>query len=96
MKKFVFLYQGNAQEDQGSMEDWMVWFNSIGDKFVDHGNPFGIAKEVTSTGTRELSPVLAGATGYSIVNAESFDEVELILKGCPMASNVRVYEALPM
>jgi hypothetical protein len=96
MKKFVFIYHGYAQQDQGNMDAWMAWFATIGDKMVDGGNPFGDAMEVTPSGAKALAQDKNTASGYSIVSAASMDEAVQLLKGCPIVSSVGVYEAMPM
>lgn len=96
MKKFVILYQGSADENGQNMQAWINWFTAIGDKLVDAGNPFGAGKEFTSSGEKELVSEAGRSTGYSIINADSFEEAELLLKGCPMATSVQLFEAMPM
>ena len=96
MKKFVYLYYGWGEHTPEVMEAWNGWFASVGDKFADTGNPFGGGREVTPTGTRELTPEMEPAVGYSIVNAESIDEAAKLLEGCPIINCVRVHEAMPM
>ena len=96
MKKFVYLYYGWGEPTQETMDAWSGWFASMGDRFVDTGNPFGGGREVTPTGTKELTPEMEPAVGYSIVNAESLDEAEKFLEGCPMINSVRVHEAMSM
>jgi len=96
MKKFVFLYHGFGEHTQENMDAWGSWFASVGDKMVDPGNPFGMCREVTATGTKELTSENGAASGYSIVNADSFEDAEKLLEGCPIISSVRVYEAMSM
>jgi hypothetical protein len=96
MKKFVFLYHAFPTQTEDTSAAWMAWFASVGDKMVDVGNPFGAGREVTKTGSKELSAEMGAASGYSIVNANSFEEAEKILEGCPEIGIVRVYEAMPM
>jgi len=79
---------------------WMAWFQELGDKLVDGGNPFnkgGKAVQQSGITTIENFP----ATGYSIIKAESLDEAAELAKGCPILKDsadaaVRVYETLPM
>ena len=96
MKKYVFLYYGFEPPTAEIRKAWSNWFESIGDKIVDSGNPFGIGREITRDGTRELSLDNGAITGYSIINADNIDEAEEIAKGCPTATSVRIYEAMPM
>jgi hypothetical protein len=96
MKKFLMLYYGYEEPTPEVMDAWQRWFASVGDRFVDSGNPLGKCLEVTKTGSRELSPDEGAATGYSIISAESREEAERLLEGCPIISSVRLYEAMAM
>jgi hypothetical protein len=94
MKKFIFLY-GDKSGGAGDREDWMRWFASIGPSLVDNGNPFGDGREVTKTGSRDVSRDATPITGYTIVNAEDMEAAEKLLDGVPI-DTVWIYEALPM
>ena len=96
MKKFVFLYTGYAEPNPDAMDAWMTWFGSIGEQLVDSGNPLGPGREVTGNGTKELTAEASPITGYSIVRADSIDDAEKLLVGCPMIDGVRIYEAMSM
>ncbi len=96
MKKFVFLFQGHSDPTQEVMDSWMGWFASIEDNIVDSGNPLGPGREVTPTDSRELPTGLDATTGYTIVSADSMDDAEKLLVGCPIVSSVRIYEAMSM
>ncbi len=95
MSKFVFLYQEMSEPTDDVMASWHEWFESIGSHIVDSGNPFGAGREITSGTGVDLTPAMAPASGYTIVNADSIDEAEKLLVGCP-SSVARVYEAMPM
>ena len=96
MKKFVFLSYGYETPTQEIQDAWGKWFASIGDKMVDSGSPFGAGREITHTGTKELSLGKEALTGYCIINADNIDEAEKIAKACPIITSVRVYEAMSM
>lgn len=109
MKKFVFVFYGQARPEDISKEDmkktmdsWMAWFGSFKDKMVDGGNPFASgAMSVTAKGAETIPTDMWPAKGYAIFNAENMDEAVKIAKGCPALVDddqgaVRVYEALPM
>jgi hypothetical protein len=96
VKKFVMLYYGYEEPTPEVMGAWQAWFASVGDRFVDSGNPLGNCVEVTKTATRELSPEQGAATGYSILSAETLEEAVRLLEGCPIVGSVRQYEAMPM
>ena len=78
------------------MDAWGKWFASIADKLVDSGNPFGPGREITHTGTKDLSQDEGAIVGYSIINADNIDDAEKIAKDCPIITSVRVYEAMSM
>lgn len=96
MKKFVLLYHGAMEPTPEAMGAWQRWFATLGDRFIDSGNPLGNCLEVTRTGRREVSPDQGAASGYSIISAESREEAERLLEGCPIVTSVRLYEAMPM
>ena len=96
MKKFLMLNYGYVEPTPEIMAAWMAWFAKVGDQMVDSGNPLSNCLEVTTTGTREVSPDMGAATGYSIISAESREDAERLLEGCPIISSVRLYEAMPM
>jgi len=96
VKKFLMLYYGYEEPTPEVMDAWQRWFATVGDRFVDSGNPLGNCLEVTKIGSREISPDQGAATGYSIISAESREEAERLLEGCPMISSVRLYEAMAM
>ncbi len=96
MKKFVLLTYGYETPTEEIMDAWSNWFASIGDKMVDNGNPFGSGREITRTGTKELSLDTEALTGYLIINADNIDEAEKIAKECPIITSIRVYEAMSM
>ena len=96
MKKFIFLYYGHKPPTPEVMDAWRKWFASVGSNFVDGGNPFGAAREITKSGMRDLSDETIPITGYSIVSAESIEAAEKLLEGVPIIDSIRIYEALPM
>jgi len=96
MKKFVLLYVGMWEHNPEVMEEWSKWFALLGDRVVDSGNPFGPGKEMTKTGTKVLPQDEQAIVGYTIINAKSMEEVENIVKDCPIITSVKVYESMPM
>ncbi len=96
MKKFLFLHYGFEPPTQEIMDAWNNWFASIGDKMVDRGGPCGAGREITHTGTKDLSLDKEAMTGYLIIDAENIDEAEKIAKNCPMITSIRVYEIMSM
>ena len=96
MKKFIIFHYGYENPTPEIMGAWSKWFESIGDKMVDPGSPLGPGKEISASGTKELPLGLESLTGYTVINADSFDEAEKIAKSCPFITSVRVYEAMSM
>jgi enamine deaminase RidA (YjgF/YER057c/UK114 family) len=96
VKKFLMLNYGYMEPTPEVMGAWMAWFAKVGDHIVDSGNPLGNCVEVTKTGSRELTPEMGAATGYSILSADTREEAEALLEGCPIIASVQLYEAMPM
>jgi hypothetical protein len=90
MGSYVLLYHGGGMpqdEAEGAriMQAWTDWFGKLGDSLVDPGNPFSPqAKSVAADGSVSDGPVGEGASGYSIVKADSLDAATAIAKGCPV------------
>jgi hypothetical protein len=97
MKKYMLLFHDTWDPTAENMAAWQTWFAAVGDRFVDSGNPFASGFEITRAGISDLAPGSdATATGYSILSAESREDVERLIEGCPFDSSVRVYEASAM
>ena len=102
MSKYVLVYAGGAMAEtpeaqQASMDAWNGWFSSLGDAVVDGGNPFGGSATVSGDGVTETG--LLGASGYSLVTANSLADATGLAKGCPIIADggtVDVYEAIEM
>jgi hypothetical protein len=102
MAKFVYVYTGGQMADtpaaqEEAMQAWGEWFGTLGDAVTDPGAPFGGAVTVSPTGT--ASGGAAGASGYTIVTADSLDQAATLAKGCPVLTgggSVEIYEAIPM
>jgi hypothetical protein len=70
--KYVFLYTGGTAprseaEGKAMMDAWMAWFGKIGPSIVDGGAPLAPGGKLL--GNAKAS----GASGYSIVSADSLD-----------------------
>jgi hypothetical protein len=96
VKKFVLLFYGYMEPTAEVMGAWQSWFAAVGDRFVDSGNPLGNGLEVTKSGSRELSPDTGAATGYCIIAADSREDAERLLEGCPIITSAQLYEAMAM
>jgi hypothetical protein len=100
MAKYLLLYSGGSMpeteaEQAAVMKAWDGWFHQIGSALADGGNPFsGSAKGIASDGAVSDS-VVAPATGYSILEADSLDAAVTLAKGCPVlqgGAGISVYE----
>ena len=96
MKKFLMLSYGYMEPTPEVVAAWMAWFEKVGDSIVDSGNPLGHCREITNAGSRDLTPEMGAAGGYTIMSADSMDAAERLLEGCPIIDSVRLYEAVAM
>jgi hypothetical protein len=97
VKKFVVLTYGFVPPTDEVQRAWGEWFKSAGPNLVDPGSPFGRGAEVTKDGRSDLtlqSP--SPLTGYCILNADSLEEAEALVRRMPIIESVRVYEANSM
>jgi hypothetical protein len=102
MGTFALIYSGGSmaqtpEEQQAVMQAWTEWFGTLGDAVVQVGNPFGASASVSGDGVGR--PGALGATGYSVVRAESLDAAAGFAKSCPIIAGggaVDVYEAIEM
>ncbi len=95
MKRFILLAHGDMEQSPEFRDAHMKWWSSLQDHVVDSGNPLFNGRAVSKDGTvAEVTPKMAPALGYSIVQAESIDDAVALLVDCPM--DMWVYEAMPM
>ena len=91
MKKYLVLYKSSTsaiemmagatpEQMQAGMEDWNRWSQLAGDAVVDLGSPLGAAVSVGAASGSDAGP---GITGYSILQAESPDDVVKLLEAHP-------------
>ena len=91
MKKFMLLHFGFEKPTPEIMKAWQAWFASIADKQVDQGG-FAGGREISKSGTKELSWSSDSITGYNIIEADSLDAAEKIARNNPFVASIRVYE----
>lgn len=107
MKKFLLLYvspvsaeeqmkNANPEDGKKMMDEWMKWFGKAGSAVVDGGTP---TQKMGVVGEEKNSEGFVG--GYSIVQAESVDEVKEMLKDhphlmMPGGASIEILEMLPM
>lgn len=98
MKEFMFLYLGGdpkwlqapVEVKQAAMAGWTAWMAALSAKgqLVTGGAPLtcdgkrltkdGVITDISALELKEL------VTGYSIINAESYEQALEIAKGCPI------------
>jgi len=101
MSDYVLVYQGGRmpeteQEQAQVMAAWTAWFGELGSAVKDEGNPFTPAARTIAT-DGAVSDGAPGATGYSIIEADSLDAAVALAKGCPVlggGASIAVYETL--
>jgi hypothetical protein len=113
MKDFLLVYRndfksqptGSPEELQAITKKWMDWIGGIAaqNKLTSQGNRLGSEGKVvrpnnvvTDGPYTEIKELIGG---YSIINAESYDEAVEIAKGCPifeLGGNVEVRDINPM
>jgi hypothetical protein len=96
MNKFLLLYYGPVEDSPALRDASQRWFEGLGDRVVDSGNPFGSCVEVTAGKGRERTADDGRPTGYSIISAEGQQEAQRLVQDCPFATTVLVCEALRM
>ena len=101
MKKFMYIFHvdGPVDMDGETGKATEAWFESIGDKMVDGGNPFNPDSEAHIAGGKvDMQPDTAA--GYTLVNAENLEEAVKMAMACPFADmpgcSVKVYETMAM
>jgi hypothetical protein len=91
MKKFMAMYMAPAAtiaemmkatpaDMKSGMDEWMKWSDANKKAITDMGAPLGKTKRVTSNGMADTKNEI---TGYTIVEADSFDAAAKIFKNHP-------------
>ncbi|WES63978.1 hypothetical protein P0L94_16105 [Microbacter sp. GSS18] len=94
-KKFILLAHGEMDSTPEGRQAHQAWWESMRGHVIDSGNPLINGRDVTRAGeVAALGPASDPALGYSLIEAESWDEAVALLAGCPM--DMWVYEAVPM
>jgi hypothetical protein len=91
VKQFMFLHFGFQKPTPEIMEAWEAWFASISDQQVDQGG-FSGGREISKSGTKDLSWNMESITGYNIIEAESLDAAETLARSNPYIASIRIYE----
>lgn len=96
MATYLFLYRGYVTPTSEIGRAWMEWFETVGDRMVDSGNPLSAGAEVTPDGVTDLPLGLDSFTGYSLVRAADRDEALALARTNPMVTSVVVHELAKM
>ncbi len=85
------------EEDmKASMEKWVAWGDKNKDAIVDFGTPLGNATNITNEGAVKNQ---TWTSGYSILQADSMEDVVEILKDHPHLEmpqgGIQAYECMP-
>lgn len=109
MNKYLLLYMSpisaeeqmqtaNPEDGQKAMDMWMAWFNKQGSAIVDHGEAAIRGMNYTASASSALHAPYVG--GYSVVQAESLDNVRKMLEGHPHfmlpGGSIEVHELMSM
>jgi len=78
----MILHFGFENPTPEIMEAWGQWFKSIADIQVDQGG-FSGGREISKSGTKDLSWDMESITGFNIIEANDLDAAEKIAQGNP-------------
>lgn len=99
MAKFLFVYRNSSEQPaeapspeqmQAAMAEWGKWFQKIGAAVVDGGDGLMPNGKVIKEGAVTDGPFIEAKElvgGYSIIQAESYDEATELAQGCPVIAN---------
>ena len=92
MPKFLFVYHGGGMPEseeaaKKAMQAWRSWFESLGDRIVDGGNPVGPSTTVLSDGDVVDDGGANPASGYGLFEAADVEEAISIARGCPVLAD---------
>ena len=73
------------------MASWKAWFDSIAEHTIENVG-FNGGREISKSGTKDLSWNMESITGYSLVKAESLDAAEKLAQTNPFITSIRIYE----
>lgn len=91
MNQYLILHRGFEMPSPEDMDAWKNWFGMVADKQVARGGLRG-GKEITKEGTSDLPFGKDSLTGYTVIQAESFEAAEEIARACPVVVSTSVYE----
>lgn len=103
MAQFIISYIGgrrpaNKEEGMKHMAKYKEWLSSLGDAAVSPANPMKGTQTVNPDGSVEPEGK-SNMSGYTIVEAESFDAALVMAKACPfleIGGSLEVSELMQM
>jgi len=108
MKKYMAMYmapaatiaevmKGTPEQMKSGMDEWMKWSEKNKKGVLDLGAPLGKTMRVTPSG---MSPTKNEITGFTVVQADSFDDAAKMFKDHPhlklKGATVDILEYFPM
>jgi hypothetical protein len=109
MKKFLVLYKAptsafeqmkksSPEQQKAGMDAWMAWGKRAAPSIVEMGTPLGKSLRVTKSG--QATPTTNDLGGYSVLQADSKEELAKTLEGHPHfrmpEGSIEIVEMLPM
>jgi len=104
MPKYLFIYHGGGipetpEEGEKAMAAWGAWYETMGAATVDPGAPVGQSHTVSKDGHAQDGGANP-ASGYTIINADSYEAACAHAAGNPMvvdgSGSVEVAEMIEM
>lgn len=104
MSNYLLIYSGvgwdilPSSAKEQARDAWSSWFQQLGSAVVDRGNPVGGGQAKTISDEGNVTDPPFTITGYSILQAESFEAAVSLAKSCPLLSSsgqVSVVELVP-
>lgn len=104
MAKYLLAYHGGGMPEDPAesarvMEQWGVWYTSLGAAVVDPGLPVGQAATVSPNGSVSHGGGANPVSGYTIIEAASLDAAVAAAKTNPLLAgggSIEVSETFSM
>lgn len=105
MTKYVLTYHGGSGEmptDPAAIQEimavWGAWFESIGERLVDGGNPFSTHTAIGPDGST-TGAAANDMTGYTVIEVADLAAATRIAQGSPVlatGASVQISECIDM
>jgi hypothetical protein len=105
MARYVLIYSGeqtaeSREEQDKILDDWVAWYDKMGDAIAEGGDPFGAAKHIPSLGAPAVDgPGGMPASGYTVIEASSLDAAADACADHPhltYGGRVHIFEAIDL